>query len=154
VSRAHLPRTSGGNYDLVDPAVWSWVTEPAVESALDRMKRTEGSDLDDAEREQLEKEKIKWDIIIKKKTARDKDREHKIAMKELVPAEVIALWIGYFAAGIRNNFLPIGNRVARGNTKLRDRIESEIKKAIEKTKSNAADQLRRESEKLIEGLEE
>jgi uncharacterized protein YajQ (UPF0234 family) len=39
--------------------------------------------------------------------------------------------------------LQIGNRVARGNIKLRDRIEKEVQKSIEKTIKNAQDEVKK-----------
>lgn len=102
----------------------------------------------------LDDQKKKADILLKKKMARKLDREHDNAMKDTIPAELMRIWIGYFAEGIRSNFLPIGNRIARGDIKLRDRIEKEISKAIEKTLEGAERGLKEDGGKVIEALEE
>ena len=101
----------------------------------------------------LDDQKKKADILLKKKMARKLDREHDNAMKDTIPAELMRIWIGYFAEGIRSNFLPVGNRIARGDVKLRDRIEKEISKAIEKTIEGAERGLKKDGEKVIEALE-
>ncbi len=100
----------------------------------------------------LDTEKMKADIALRKKQARKLDREHDAAMKHTVPEELMVIWIGYFAAGIRNNFLNVGNRVARGDTKLRDRIEKEIKRAIEKTIDEVCRGLKDESEPILKAI--
>ncbi len=105
-------------------------------------------------RRDLELKKINADIALKHKQGRKLDLQFEIDKQGLIPSELVAIWIGYFASGIRTNFLNIGNRVARGNTKLRDNIEREISKAIEKTLSNAEDRLKKESNAIIKSMEE
>lgn len=102
----------------------------------------------------LDDQKKKADILLRKKQARKLDREHDREMKNTIPTELMAIWIGYFAEGIRNNLLPVGSRVARGDVALRNRIEKEMKRGIDKTIEGAARELEKEGKKLIEALEE
>lgn len=74
--------------------------------------------------------------------------------KDLVPRDLIGIWIGYFGSGIRNNFLTIPAKIARNNNiELRDRISKEIKKSIERTLDNAEKELLKFSKNWIKTLE-
>lgn len=62
--------------------------------------------------------------------------------QDIVPKELISVWVSAFANGIRNNFLHIPERIARGDVTLKDRIAKEITKAIDKTIADAAHELK------------
>ena len=145
VSRAHLPKTPGGNYNLQDPDVWAYVISPAVELAIHNAKANEPapSGLEDAKMQQLEEEKLRREIVWKEKQSRKLDREHELAVKNLILRSDASLAIGTIFSGIKTNLLPVGSRVARGDTKLRKRIDEEIKRGLEKTKKNAQDEIKK-----------
>ena len=155
VSKAGLPKKNNGKYDLQNPEVWTWVTAPAVAAALreDKRKARQGKDVDDLGNSDLDDELVRENIEWKRRQSRKLDLEYEKQKENLHPTELIAIWIGYFAAGIRTNFLNIGNRVARGDTVLRDRIEKEVKKSIEKTIAGAEAGLKEEAETLVKSLE-
>jgi hypothetical protein len=145
-----LNKTSEG-YDTLDPSNHSYMV------GLDNKTFAQRGGIIPADvptHDPLDDQKKRADILLKKKMARQLDRKHDTEMKDLIPADLMAIYIGFFAEGIRNNFLNIGSRVARGDTALRDRIEKEIKTAIEKTIEGAARGLEKEGGKLIEALEE
>jgi len=64
----------------------------------------------------------------------------------------MCIWMGLFSAGIRNNFLTLGNNIARGDIALRGRIEKAVTASIKKTLDNAEFGLREESEKIIKTI--
>jgi hypothetical protein len=143
VYKAKLPKTPGGGYDLSDPLVWEWVIEPSVKQLLRQARKGDPSDLEHAVMDELEREKLKADIQWKERQSRKLDREHEMKSMNLISRGDVALAFGAFIAGLKNNFLQIGNRVARGDTKLRDRIEREVTKSIEKTVKAAQDETRK-----------
>ncbi|WP_143305512.1 hypothetical protein [Marispirochaeta aestuarii] len=138
-----MRKTEDGKYDLLEPEVWDWVTEPLIEKAILQLKRSASSDLDESDREELEKEKIKVDILYRENQIKKQDREAAREDKHLILRHDVALTFGSFISGIKNNFLQIGNRVGRGDTILRDRIEKEVEKAIDKTVKNAQEEARK-----------
>lgn len=149
VSKAKLPQTDSGNYDLTDPEVWAYVTAPTVEKALAESRRANReTELTDADLEELKEEKLRAEIEWKQKQTRKLDLEHEVDKRDLVPSEVIGLWIGYFASGIRNNFLTLAKRVSRGDEELQKRIDRQVTKSIEKTLSSAERELRKEVESI------
>lgn len=150
VYKAKLPKDENGRYLLSNPEVRDWVLAPYIKQLV--KQQAIESDVDE-EMRTLEDEKTKAQTLHIKRQSRKLDLEHEKAKKNLIPSDLMAIFLGHIAAGIRTNFLPLGNRIARGDTKLRDRIEKQIKKAIQKTLDNAADQLRKDSEKIAEALE-
>lgn len=58
--------------------------------------------------------------------------ENAIRKKDLIPVNIVRIWIGAFVPGIRNNLLPLGKRIARGDRALQTRIDEEIQRATEK----------------------
>jgi hypothetical protein len=141
--------TEGNQYDLDDPKVSDYVMGASVKSRAQR-GLTENTDHRKASaKSSLESEKIQAEIDLKKKQARKFDREHEVAIGNLIHLADVELIFGAIASGIRTNFLPIGNRIGRGNTKLRDRVEREVTKAIEKTLRNAKRDVERYIDKEI-----
>lgn len=153
VSRAKLNKTAGGNYDLTDPEVWEYVTAPTVERAVYDHQKQMAEEFGDESVEGLEAEKLRADIEWKKKQSRKLDLQHEIDKKDLAPLEQVAIWIGYFSTGIRNNMLTLGKRVSRGDADLQARIDKHVTKAIDKTLETAEKQLRKETEKLTAYME-
>lgn len=154
VSRHHLPHIKEGKYDLSNPEVQAFVIEPYLAAALREEHRKKPTDPQDMDSDDLEAEKLRAEIEYKNRQVRKLDLFIAREKRELIPSDLMAIWIGHFSSGVRNNFLSIGNRIARGNVKLRDRIEKEIKKAIEKTLAGAASSLRKESKGIIDAMEE
>lgn len=142
--------TDGGKIDTTDPVNWEYIQGSKQSQVQRGIYHDEYDYLGKSSIESLEAEKLKADIKYKNKQSRKLDLQFEIEKKHLIPADVVGIWVGAFSNGIRNNFLQIGNRVARGDIKLRNRIEKEITKAIKKTLDTAAAQLRQETEKIIE----
>jgi hypothetical protein len=141
-------------YDTDDPINRAYALGISKKALAQRGILTPPDKPKETEKDSLEAQKLKEDIIYRKKMGRKLDLEHESKIMNLIPSELIGIWIGFFAEGIRNNFLNIGSRVARGDTELRDRIEKEIKLAIEKTIEGAERGLRDEGAKCIDKLEE
>lgn len=152
VSRKHLPKfdklkNGSARYDLKNPKVMEFILEPyKKEWELEQRDSTPDGD------GSLDDEKTKADIIIKKKQARKLDYEYSVNTKNTIPIEVAIIWIGAFRAGLETNFLTIGNKIARGNIELRNKIEKEISRAISKTKIGAAKTLRGEKDSIIDSI--
>ena len=145
VSRAHLPKTTDGRYDLADLQVWHYVTAPAVEDAIQKAKRSvsDSLGLEDAVRDHLEEEKLRKEIVWKEKQSRKLDREHEEKSRNLIYRNDVAIAFGAFIEGLKNNFLQLGTRIGRGDSALRDRVEKEVSKSIEKTVKGAQDKIRK-----------
>jgi hypothetical protein len=150
VYRAHLPKTEGGGYDPADLNIRDWILG---RTKMQRAQRGLQGGRDSLGAEDLKKlDRIEQEEKIRNMRERTVNTMLKNAAlrKDLIPADVAQLFVGAFSSGIRTNFLQLGTRIARGNTKLRDKIEREIKKAIQKTLDNAAAQLREIAESAIE----
>ena len=150
ISRKKLPQVSGKRYDITDPEVWAFITEPDKE----RWER-------DRQREDiavpqgnggLDDEKIKADIVLKQKRARNLDVAYSREVKDLIPVETMLLWMGEFRSGLETNILTLGNKIGRGDIPLRNRVEKHVKAAIEKTLEGAAKALKREGPAIFEAL--
>jgi len=152
VSKAQLPKETDGRYSLKNKEVRDWFIHP-FKTQWEHEHRKKEKDLPQGDGS-LDDEKTKADIMLKNKQGRKLDLLFEQDKRDLVPSNLIAIWIGYFATGVRTYFLQIGNRIARGDIELRDRIEREIKKAIEKTIETAKRGLIEESEELAKALEE
>ena len=153
VSRAPILKLEGGGYDLSDPEVWQYVTAPVVERGIETYKKMIMSEGEDDEPTGMKEQKLKQQVIKLEKQNRDLELVHDIKKQNLFPVELIGIWIGYFASGISTNFLTIGNRIARGDTRLKDRIDKSISKAIKKTLETAGKELKKESEQIIKFME-
>jgi len=154
VSNAHLPKLKSKGYDLLNKEVWAYVTEPTVNDAIYEYKRTMSVEYEDEEISDVDLQKKKIYIEWKKAQKRKLDLEFATSKNDLIPSDLIGIWIGYFASGLRNNFLTIAARVARNNKTLRNKIEKEITKAINKTLSTAEKELDKYSQKIMEEMEE
>jgi hypothetical protein len=152
ISKRKLPKDDDGRYDLKDKEVRDFFLEP-FKKKWETEHRRKQKDLPQGDGT-LDDEKLKADILLKDKQARKLDLEFEKAKKDLIPSNLIGIYLGFFATGIRTYFLNIGQRIARGDVELRDRIEKEIKKAIEKTLETAKRGLIEESEELAKALEE
>jgi len=93
-----------------------------------------------AEVRRLEAQALKYELQV------EREKKH------LIPTDLMAIWIGHFGTAIRTFVLPIGERVARGDTELRDRIEKEITRGLERAKESAAAALRHEGARLAQAL--
>jgi len=69
---------------------------------------------------------------------------------KLILRSDVAMAFGAFRFGLQTYFLQLGNRIARGDIKLRDRIEKEVTKSIEKTIGNAEAEVLRLSKIKLE----
>jgi hypothetical protein len=105
----------------------------------------------------LYQEKLHWEVERTKAQTKKYQAELAIKQKDMIPVELMELWMGYFRQGIETNFLTIARRIARGDKGLELRIDKEITNAIIKTKEGAAKALRDEGPEVIRaagGLDE
>ncbi len=153
--KGQIRLTKDGKVDTNDPVNRRYIMGASKKQRAQRGIYDDPLDHEEIDEEtvSLEAEKLRAEIELKKKQGRKLDLQYEVEKKNLIHIELVGIWIGAFSTGIRNNFLQIGNRIARGDKKLRDRIEKEVKKAIQKTLDNAATQLRKESKKIIEMME-
>jgi len=154
VSKAKLRKSSGGLYNLLEDEIKEWAMEPYVKEKIYEYKRAIIAGSEDNSREGLEEQKLRADIILIDKRARKLDLEHATKKNDLIPSDLIGIWIGYFSSGLRNNFLTIAARVSRNNKTLRLKIEKEITKAITKTLETAEKELEKYSVKLTDSMED
>jgi len=154
VSNAKLRKSSGGMYNLLEDEILDWAMAPYVKEKLYEYKRIMMEGAEDNSVEGLESEKLREEINYKRKTIKREGLKYHVAKNDLIPSDLIGIWIGYFASGLRNNFLTIAARVARNNKTLRNKIEKEITKAINKTLSTAEKELDKYSQKIMEEMEE
>lgn len=143
VSRAHLPQTSGGKYDLCDPHVWAYVIEPELERGIKNAIATKEFDLEDAALEELQEEKLKKEIVWKEEQTKKIKLERSLKERDALYKSDVAKAFGAFIAGLKVNYLQIGTRISRGDIKLRKKIEDEVKKATEKTIKNAQKEIQK-----------
>lgn len=153
VTRHDLPQTEGKRYDLSDPEVWEFVTAPTVDRKIREYKIMVMALDDENGNSNLDEQKLKQQVIKLEKQNRDLELAHEIKKQNLIPTQLIGIFLGYFASGISTNFLTIGNRIARGDTRLKDRIDKAISKAIKKTLETAGKELKKESEQIIKYME-
>lgn len=142
-------KNENGEYDPLDVVNKRYIMAYSQNSKKQRGVDPESGPL--TEKEKLELKKLHEEVELRKVQRKKINLAVEVDKKNLVPVKLVSIWIGYFASGIRNNFLQIGNRVARGDVKLRNRIEKEIKQAIEKTISQAAASLKKQTEQLLDG---
>lgn len=148
VSKQKLPKETDGRYSLKNKEVRDWFLSP-FKSQWEHEHKKKQKDLPEGDGS-LDDEKIKADILLKDKQARKLDLEYDIKKKDLQHSSLVALFMGHFATGIKTNFLTVGNKIARGDTELRDRIEKLIKIAIEKTIEGAEMGLAQDGIKLLD----
>ena len=150
-SKGKLIKTSEG-YDTLDPLNHKYIIGDSVKAFAQRGGVSDPTAVEDGSILELEEQKLKADIAIKKKQARKLDRDHAVAIKETIPVETMLHWIGAFRAGIETNLLTIPNKIAKGDIELRDRIEKMVSVAIQKTKDDAAKSLRAQSESILDAI--
>jgi len=154
VSKAKLRKSSGGMYNLLEAEVLDWAMAPYVKEHINEYKRVLLEGYEDNSYEGLEAQKLREDITYKSKQSRKLDLHFAVDKNDLIPSDLIGIWIGYFASGLRNNFLTIAARVSRNNKTLRTKIEKEITKAIKKTLETAEKELLKYSDNLMKDMEE
>ena len=133
VYKADLPKNEEGLYDPTDERIAEWISGKKRSHRKQRNKESDTADLHNKSMEELEREEQEWRIAKTRAQAQSQELKNEEMRKGLIPVDVFDLALGAFASGIRNNFLQIGNRIARGDKELRDKIESEITTAIKKT---------------------
>ena len=169
VYKSDLRRTPSGKFNTEDPEVKAYVEGRRRRNHAQRNSKQRTSDhgntavtshrMKDLEAQiatiadpqarleaMNELEKLRWT------EARRRGQELRNARErqDLIHVKDMRQWIGFFASGLRTNILPLGDRIARGDKQLRDRIERETTKAITATLKNAAAQLRAYGETLEE----
>jgi len=98
---------------------------------------------------ELIKEKYKAQTAHIKKQSRKLDLQHEKDLRNLILFDDVKMALGAFNSAIRTNILSVSDKVARGDTALRDRIDKEIKRSMEKTISTAQAEIDRILEKVV-----
>jgi phage terminase Nu1 subunit (DNA packaging protein) len=147
VSRAQLRKTDSGKYDLLDPGVWDYVTAPTVEKAIYNYKLSVQQFTDDADMEEL---KTKHEIRYLEARSIKVELQNAELKRDLMPLDIVRNGWGAWASAVRNNILSVGQRIARGDTALRDRVEKEIKRALEKSIEQSAKEIERIADMPVE----
>ena len=149
-----------------DPTTRKYDPRHKLNSAFIFAKRAEGHHQDEEavpeapqgemspDMAELYERKLAAEVRRTEAMARKYELEVATRKQDLIPAELMGIYLGHFASGIRTNFLTLGNRIARGDANLRDRIEKEITKAIKKTIAGAAAGLRRDAAPIVAALKE
>lgn len=157
VSHQHLPCTKDHKrnvYDLTNPEVWAYVTEPTVKQRISELRRQSTSE-DTQDQELLKAIKTQEQIEGIRKDNRAKELRHELSMRHLIDKAQIEYYLGNIGAVIETTFLTLPNRAAKGNAKMKDKLGELIKKDIVKVKKVIADMLRKETERIItEGQDE
>jgi len=97
----------------------------------------------------LIQEKLKAQTTHIRKQSRKLDLEHEKNLRNLILFDDVKMALGAFNSAIRTNILSVSDRVARGDTTLRDKIDKEVKRAMEKTISTAQAEIERIIEKAV-----
>jgi hypothetical protein len=141
VSKADLPRTDSGLYDLDDPTIKEWIKGASRRS---RKQRTQESDsADRSEQEDLERQKTEAEIdYLRERTIKEAIGNAK-QRNQLVPIESVTEYAGAYASGVRTYLHPLGNRLAprvvsavqsgSGQDEIQQLIEDEVADAIERS---------------------
>ena len=136
-------RTEGNLYSIFDSANREYIRLRLTREH--RQRRSDGRSSEEGAPDEgaaLDNEKTREEIMRIREARIGLELKNASSRKDLVPEQDVRMWIGAFAGGIRNNFLRLGDRVARGDTALRDKIERETHKSLQQTLDNAAAQLR------------
>lgn len=130
-----------GKYDLKNP-----VNQVFLEGAqqIDRLIKSDVPPAEiPADMQELFRKKLLAEV------ARTEGQGRKIALEiavregQLIFRRDVEIAFGAFVENIKNNFLQLGTRIGRGNIALRDRVEREVSRSIEKTVHNAVDRVRK-----------
>lgn len=97
-------------------------------------------------------EKLSWETKRTKYQAEKLRLQLEKDQEELLPSDLVCVYLSAFNAGISTNLLTLGNRIARGDMALRDRIEKEVKRGLERTKEDAAHFLQSKSKIIYERM--
>ena len=153
VSRQAVDRARKGGKIYRDETIKKFdIYHPVNLAYLENAKARAGNDEPEAEEndysgispkdlpasmQELYRQKLAADTRRSEAMARRYEVDNALKTKDLVSIDLVRIFIGSFASGIQTNFLNLGNRIARDDNVLRDRIESDVKKCIERTKEMA-----------------
>lgn len=156
VSRANLPHAKDHKenvYDLTNSTVFAWVTEPHVKQRIAELQSIDPEDTENLEL--LKAIKMQKDIELRDVNIRRGNLQHELQVRHLIDKAQIDYYLGNIGAVIETTFLTLSNRAAKGDAKMKAKLERLIKKDIEKVKKVIADMLRKETELIIsEGEDE
>lgn len=151
-------RTEGHLYSIFDSVNREYVRLRLIREH--RQRRADGDASEEGAPDEgaaLDNEKTREEILRIREARIGLELKNARERQDLIPEQDVRLWIGAFATGIRNNFLRLGERIARGDNTLRDKIERETQRSLQKTLDNAAAQLRdhmRDIEDIVSGDDE
>ncbi len=102
----------------------------------------------------MEAEKLRQEVRYLEARSLKVELQNAELKRDLVPLDIVRSGWGAWASAVRNNILTVGQRVGRGDTKLRDRVEKEVKRALEKSIEQASKELERIADLPVEVPEE
>ena len=154
IEKGKLVKNDEGKIDTAFAVNKIWLSSK-TKGGADSQKRKHNHKKEDPEKlltdlVNLDEKKIAEQIKYIKKQGRKLDLQYDTDKKDLIHTSLIGLFIGHFATGIKTNFLTISQKISRGDTELRDRIEKMIKIAIQKTIEGAEMGLAQDGIKLLD----
>jgi phage terminase Nu1 subunit (DNA packaging protein) len=132
----HVVPTADNQYDTDDPINRTFIREHFHREYL----KFSESDEDEGG---MEADKLRQEIRYLEARSIKVELQNAELKRDLMPLGIVRNGWGAWASAIRNNILSVGQRVARGDTKLRDRVEREIKRAMEKSIEQAGKEIER-----------
>ncbi len=153
IYKEKVPKAKKGYYDLKNPAVREFLIAPYKRAWIKEQESKQSQMAVNPANSDLKEQLIFESKEFKKNQNKKLRLEYSIKKQELIPAKLMMIWVGYFASAVSTNFLNLGSRVARGDVKLRDKIEGEVKLAIRKTKEFAFKSLKKDGQNMIDELE-
>lgn len=154
-----VPDSNGRRYDIEDPDVAAYIEGGRMANRRQRLQKKIKSSSRPQDEKQVEvrisddlkaiidsvqdplaklnliheAEKVEWTRQRRIKV----ELENTSRKKQMIPVNVMRVWVGAFVPGIRNNFLPLPQRIARGNKELEARAAKEVETGIRKTIESA-----------------
>jgi phage terminase Nu1 subunit (DNA packaging protein) len=129
--------------DLDDPVNRAYLREHFHREFV----KTQGAEDDEGG---LEADKLREEVRYLQARSLKVELQNAELKRDLVPIDVVRSGWGAWASAVRNNILTVGQRVGRGDTALRDRVEREIKRALEKSIESASKELDRIADLPVE----
>jgi phage terminase Nu1 subunit (DNA packaging protein) len=139
----HVIPTADKTYDTNDPINRVFIRQH-FHREWEKFNRTENDE------GSMEADKLAQEIRYLEARSIKVELQNAELKRDLMPLDVVRGGWGAWASAVRNNILSVGQRVARGDTKLRDRVEKQIKRALEKSVEQAEKEIKRMADMPVE----
>jgi phage terminase Nu1 subunit (DNA packaging protein) len=139
----HVAPTADNQYDTDDPINRAFIRE---HFHREWAKFNESADDEGG----MEADKLRHEIRYLEARSIKVELQNAELKRDLIPLDIVRNGWGAWASAVRNNILSVGQRIARGDTALRDRVEKEIKRALEKSIEQSAKEIERMADMPVE----